>query len=91
MIYDHVGGIRAPLKQELPREFCRNQKKVISILTETHIDHDQMHNIRSNWLSPIFFSPGKSHTKVLLVLLHLGPAGITEVDTDLCPLRLLPL
>ena len=32
--------------------------------------------------SPVFFSPGDSHTKGLLVLLHLGLEGITEVDTD---------
>ena len=36
----------------------------------------------------IFFSPGDSHTKGLLVLLHLVLEGIIEVDTDLkglCP------
>ena len=31
---------------------------------------------------PVFFSPGDSHTKGLLVPLHLGLEGITEVDTD---------
>ena len=31
---------------------------------------------------PVFFSPGDSHTKGLLVLLHLGLEGITEVNTD---------
>ena len=30
--------------------------KVISILTETHINHDQIHHTRNNWLGPIFFS-----------------------------------
>ena len=30
----------------------------------------------------IFFSPGDSHTKGLLVLLNLGLVGIIEVDTD---------
>ena len=33
-------------------------------------------------MGPIFFSPGDSHTKRLLVLLHLSLEGITEVDTD---------
>ena len=33
-------------------------------------------------MGSIFFSPGDSHTKGLLVLLHLGLEGITEVDTD---------
>ena len=60
--------------------------KDISILTETHINHDQIHHqihiIRNNWLGPIFFSPGDSHTKGLLALLHLGLEGVTEVDTD---------
>ena len=33
-------------------------------------------------LSPIFFSPGDSHTKGLLFLLHMGVEGISEVGTD---------
>ena len=44
-------------------EFCRNQNKVFSILTETHINHDQIHYIRNNWLGSNFFSLGDSHTK----------------------------
>ena len=70
------------MKQHLALEFCREQIKDISILTETHINHDQIHHIRSNCLGPIFFSLGDSHRKRLLVLLHLGLEGITEVDTD---------
>ena len=42
-----------------------------------------MHHIKNNWLIPIFFSPGNSYTKELLVLLHLGIEGISEIDTDL--------
>ena len=30
----------------------------------------------------IFLPPGGSHTKGLLVLLHLGLEGVTKVDTD---------
>ena len=56
MIYDHIGTIRDPLKQDLALEFCRNQNKVISILTETHINHDQIHHIKNNWLGFNFFS-----------------------------------
>ena len=63
MIYDHIGGIRDPLKQDLAPELCRNQNKVISILIETHINHDQIHHIRNNWLGSNFMSPGDSHTK----------------------------
>ena len=79
MIYANVGGIRDPLKQDLALEFCRNQNKDISILTESHINQDQIHPIRSNWLGPIFFCPGDRHTEGLLVLLHLSPEGVTEV------------
>ena len=82
MIYDHVGGMKDPLKQNLVPEFCRNQNKDISILTQTMINHDQMHHVRNNWLGFIFFCPGDSHTKGLLVLHHLGLEGITEVGTD---------
>ena len=57
-------------------------KKDVSILTETHIDPDQIHHIRNNWLGTIFLSPGDSHTKRLLVSLHLGLEGVTEFDTD---------
>ena len=51
------------IKELLALEFCRNQNKVISILTETHINHDQIHYIRNNWLGSNFFSLGDSHTK----------------------------
>ena len=50
-------------KELLALEFCRNQKKVINILTETHINHHQIHHIRNNWLDSNFFSLGNSHTK----------------------------
>ena len=81
MIYDNFGGIRDPLKQNLaPKQ--RNRNKDVSILTETHINLDKIHHIRNNWLGAIFFSPGDSHTKGLLVLLHLGLEGVTEIDTD---------
>ena len=48
---------------------------------ETHINLDQIHHIKNNWLGATFFSPGNSHTKGLLVLLHLCLEGVTEVDT----------
>ena len=31
---------------------------------------------------PIFFSPGDTHIKGMLFLLHLGLEGVTEIDTD---------
>ena len=58
MIYDHVGDIKVSSKRDLALVFCRNQNKVINILTETHIIHDQIHLIRKNWLSSIFFCRG---------------------------------
>ena len=33
-------------------------------------------------MGPIFFSPGDTHTKGMLFLLHLSLEGVTEVDTD---------
>ena len=83
MIYVNAGGIRDSLKQDLALEFCRKQNKCISILTETHVTHDQIRQIKINWLGPIFFSPGNSHTKGLLSQFHLGLEGVTEVYTDL--------
>ena len=72
MMYDVVGATRDPLKQDLAPEFWGNQK-VISI--ETHINHDQIHHTRNNWL-------GDNHTKGMLFLLHLSLEAVTEVDTD---------
>ena len=82
LIYANITGIRDPLKQDLTLGFCRNQNKRFSILTETHINHGQIHKIRNNLLGPIFFCPGDSHTKWLLVLLHPGLGGVTEFYTD---------
>ena len=78
MICDNFGGIRDPFKQDLALEFCR-KKSILTeknILTETHINHGQIHYIRNNLPGPIFFSPGDSHTKGLFVLFHLGLEGI---------------
>ena len=82
MIYDNFGCIRDPLKQNPALQFCRNRNKDVSILTKTHINLDQIHHIRNNWLGAIFFPPGDSHRKGLFVLLHLGLEGVTEFGTD---------
>ena len=82
MIYDNFGGIRYPLKQNLALQFCRNRNKNVSILTEAHINLDQIHHIRNNWLGVIFLYPGDSHTNGLLFLLHLGLEDVSEVDND---------
>ena len=81
-MYVNVRRIRYPLKQDLALDFYRKQNKYISILTETHIKHDQILHIRNNWLGPIFLSPGSSHTKGFIDQLHPGLEGVTEFDTD---------
>ena len=95
MIYTNVCGIRDPLKQDLALEFYRKQNKYISILTGTHIKHDQILHIRNNWLGPIFLSPGSSHTKGFIAQLHPDLERITGLTLiqkgDLCPSRLLSL
>ena len=51
MIHDNVGGIIDPLKQDLVLAFCIKKSKDISVLTETHINYDQIHHqihIRNN-------------------------------------------
>ena len=90
-MYDHIRGIRDLLKQDLVLEFSRNQNKVISILIEPHINHDQIHNINYNWLGSNFFllkivtqkdaCPASSGTWRLTLIQKAG----------LCPLSLLPL
>ena len=82
MIYYNFGDIKDLLKQNLELLFCRNQNKEDSILTEAHINLDQIDHIRNNWLDAIFFSLGDIHTKGLFVLFHLGLEGVTQVDTD---------
>ena len=45
MIYNRVGATRDPMKQDLAPG--QKQKKVISILTDTYINHDQTHHTRN--------------------------------------------
>ena len=33
-------------------------------------------------MGPLFFYPRDNHTNGMIFLLHLGPEGITEIDTD---------
>ena len=85
MIYDNLVASEIPWSMIWYLNFAEKQKKDISILNGTHINHDQIHHqiqIRNNWFGPIFFSPGDSRTKVSLVLFHPGLEGTTKVDTD---------
>ena len=61
IIHTNAGGIKDILKHDLAFEFCRNQNKGISTLTENDVNYDQRHHIKNNWFGPIFFSPG-AHT-----------------------------
>ena len=82
MLYANVGGIRDSEKQEIAIEFCKSQNKDICILAETHIGHEQIHQIQNNWLGPVLISPGDTFSKGLLVLLHPGFPDVTEIDLD---------
>ena len=79
------------IKELLALEFCRNQNKVISILTETHINHDQIHHIRNNWLGSNFFSLGIVTQKDACPASS-GTWRLTLIQKGgMCPLSLLPL
>ena len=58
------------------------KQKLQHFKSQTHINCDQIYHIRNVWFGFIFFSPGDSHTKRLLVLLHPGLEVVTEVDSD---------
>ena len=94
MIYVNVGDFKDSLKQDLELEFCRNQSKDFSILTETHINHDQIQ--RNNWLSPIFISPElvtqKDCLSCFIQILKVSLRLTLIQNGGLCPLRgLLPV
>ena len=65
------------------------RKSFFSILTETRINNDQIHDIRNNWLDSIFFSSGDSHRKGWVFKVSLRLPLIQ--NGGLSPLRLLPL
>ena len=62
-----IDEFKDPLKQHAALAFCRDQIKDLSSLTETHINHDEMHYIRSNWLSfiPSFSPMEKSYKRIV--------------------------
>ena len=51
-------------------------------MAETHIDNEQIHQIKNNWLGPVLISPGDTFSKGILILLHPGFPDVTEVDSD---------
>ena len=82
MIYVNFGGIRDILETESDTSVWQIGNKYVSILTETHINLDEINHIKNNWLGAIFYSPGDSHPKRLLVLPHLSLEGVTDVQND---------
>ena len=80
MFFAKVGGIRDPMKQELALEVCRIQSNDISNLAETHVNQDQLHQIRNKWFGPIFCFPGEFFSKGMLVLLNPGFNYVTYID-----------
>ena len=42
----------------------------------------QIHQIRNNWLGPIFFAPGDTFWKGMIILLLSDFDDVTDVDTD---------
>ena len=90
MIYDYFGGVRYPLKQGLALEFCKNKHKVTSILTQTHINHDQIHHIKHNWLDPTFLSLGDCWFCLIWVF-EVSLRLTLILKGGLCFLRLLPM
>ena len=90
MLHANVSGIKDPMKQDQALEFWRKQNKDINTRTGTHANHDQLHQIRSDRLGPIFFPPGDfldpfffSPGEKTLFLFHPGLEGVTDVDTNL--------
>ena len=69
--------------------------KIISILTETHINHDQIHHTWNNWLGPIFFSPGDLIQKecffCFILVLKVSLRLTLNKKRGLYPLRILLL
>ena len=41
----------------------------------------QIHQIRNNWLGSIFFAPGDTFSKGMIILLH-SDFDVTDVDTN---------
>ena len=83
------------MKQEIAVEFCRSQNKDSSILAESRIGPNQIHQIENKWLGPIIFAPGDTFSKGILILFDPGfddSQMSTQIQKgDLCPSRLLPL
>ena len=71
------------MKQDLVFEFCKKQNKDYGILTESHINHDKIHQVIKNWLGHIFLSPRNIHTKGLVNQLHPGLFGDFNITMDI--------
>ena len=81
----------ASKRENLAPELYRNQNKDSSISAETHINHDQIHHIRSDWLGSIFFFPGVTQKVCLYCFVRVLNVSLRLMliqNGSLYPLRL---
>ena len=79
---DNVGEIRDPVNQDLALEFDRNQNKDVSILTETCINHGQIHHVLKSGGSWKVKNTPKLFSKYLLQRQNMQNQKISELYTD---------
>ena len=95
MIYVNFGGIRDPLRQNLTLQFCRNGNKDVSILNETDINLDQIHQIKMIDWTPSFslleIATQKDYFFCFIRVLKVSLRLTLIQKGVLCLLRLLPL
>ena len=79
---DNIGEIRDPVNQDLALEFDRNQNKDVSILTETCINHGQIHHVLKSGGSWKVKNTAKLFSKYLLQRQNMQNQKISEFYTD---------
>ena len=95
MIYDNFGGNRDCLKQNLALQFCKNRNKDVSILTETHIVLDKIHDIKIIGLVQSFslleVVTQNDCLFCIICVLKMSLRLTLTLKGGFCPLGLLPL
>ena len=95
MIYVNFGSIGDPLRQNLTLQFCRNGNKDVSILNETDINLDQIHQIKMIGWTPSFslleIATQKDYFFCFIRVLKVSLRLTLIQKGVLCLLRLLPL
>ena len=95
MIYDHVGAIRDPYKQDLAPGFCRNQKK-LQVSQLKLIPNVIKHTIQEiiDWIPSFSFLEMVTQKECFFCFIWVLKVSLrlTLIQKGgLCPLRLLPL